>query len=50
MEKISSTDRARNEEVLHNVKEKGNILHTIETRKAKWIGHLLRRMTSKTPY
>jgi hypothetical protein len=43
MEKISWTDRVRNEEVLHRVKEDRNILHTIKTRKANWIGHILRR-------
>jgi replicative superfamily II helicase len=42
MEKISWTDRVRNEEVLHRVKEERNILHTIK-RKANWIGHILRR-------
>ena len=30
MEKISWTDRVRNEEVLHRVKQEGNILHTIK--------------------
>jgi hypothetical protein len=40
MEKISWTDRVRNEEVLLRVKEQRNILHK---RKAKWIGHILRR-------
>jgi hypothetical protein len=40
---ISWTDRVRNEEVLHRVKEKRNILHTITRRKANWIGHILRR-------
>ena len=34
MEKISWTDHVRNEEVLHGVKEKVNILHTIEKMKA----------------
>jgi hypothetical protein len=34
MEKISWTDRVRNEEVLHRVKEKRNILHTIKRKKA----------------
>ena len=29
MEKISSTDCVRNEEVLHGVKKERNILHTI---------------------
>jgi hypothetical protein len=43
MEKISWTDRVRNEEVLHRVKEEGNILRTIKRRKANWIGHILRR-------
>jgi hypothetical protein len=43
MEKISWTDRVRNEEVLHRVKEERNILHTIKIRKANWIGHVLRR-------
>jgi hypothetical protein len=43
MEKISWTDRVRNEEVLHRVKEDRNILHTIKRRKANWIGHMLRR-------
>ena len=33
----------RNEEVLHRVKGKRNILHAIKRRKAKWIGHMLRR-------
>jgi hypothetical protein len=43
MEKISSTDRMRSEEVLHRVKEERNIVHTIKRRKANWIGHFLRR-------
>jgi hypothetical protein len=43
MEKISWTDRVRNEEVLHRVKEDRNILHTIIRRKANWIGNILRR-------
>jgi hypothetical protein len=43
MEKISWTDRVRNEEVLHRVKEERNIVHTIKRRMAKWIGHILRR-------
>jgi hypothetical protein len=41
MEKISWTDRVRNEEVLHRVKEESNIVHTIKRRKANWIGHIL---------
>jgi hypothetical protein len=43
MEKISWTDRVRNEEVLLRVKEERNILHTIKRIKANWIGHILRR-------
>jgi hypothetical protein len=33
----------RNEGVLLRVKEQKNILHEIRKRKAKWIGHILRR-------
>jgi hypothetical protein len=33
----------RNEEVLQRVKEERNILHTIKSKKANWIGHILRR-------
>jgi hypothetical protein len=40
---ISSTDCVKNEQALHAVEEKGNILHTIKRRKAKLIGHILRR-------
>jgi hypothetical protein len=43
MKKISWTDRVRNEELLHRVKEERNILDTIKRRKANWIGHILRR-------
>jgi hypothetical protein len=43
MEKMSWTDRVRNEEVLHRVKGERNILCTIKRRKANWIGHILRR-------
>jgi hypothetical protein len=43
MEKISWTDRASNEAVLHRVKEERNILHTIRRRKANCIGYTLRR-------
>jgi hypothetical protein len=42
MEKISWTDRVRNEEVLLKVKEQRNILYEIRKRK-NWIGHILRR-------
>jgi len=43
MEKISWTDRVRNEEVLLRVKEQRNILHEISKWMANWIGHILRR-------
>jgi len=43
MEKISWADHVRNEEVLLRVNEQRNILHEIRERKAKWIGHILRR-------
>jgi hypothetical protein len=42
MEKISWTDRVRNEEVLRRIKER-NIVQTIKRRKANWIGHILHR-------
>jgi hypothetical protein len=42
-EKISWTDRVRNEEALHRVKEERNILHTVKRRKANWIVHILRK-------
>jgi len=41
--KISWVDRARNEGVLHGVKEERNILHVVKRRNAKWIGLVLRR-------
>ena len=40
MEKISWTDRVRNEEVLHTVKEDRNILHALKRRKANWIRYI----------
>jgi hypothetical protein len=43
MEKISWTDRVRNEEVLLRVNEQRNILHEISKLKANWIGHILLR-------
>jgi hypothetical protein len=43
MEKIVWTDRVRNEEVLHGFKQERNILHTVKTRKANWIGHIWHR-------
>jgi hypothetical protein len=33
----------RNKEVLQIVKEKKNILYTVDRRKDNWIGHMLRR-------
>ena len=43
MEKISWTDRVRNEELLLTVKEQRNILYEISKWKANCIGHILRR-------
>jgi hypothetical protein len=43
MEKISWTDRVRNEDVLLTVKEQRHILHDIPKRKGNWIDHILRR-------
>jgi hypothetical protein len=43
MEKISWTDRVRNEDVLLRVSEQRNILHTVKRRKANLIGHTLGR-------
>jgi hypothetical protein len=43
MEKISRTERARNEEVLHRVEEDRNIQHTIKRRADNRIGCILRR-------
>ena len=39
---ISWTDGVRNEEVLQRVREERNILHTVNRRKANWIGDILR--------
>ena len=41
MEKISSTDHVRNEEVLFRVNEQRNSLHEIRKWKANCIGHIL---------
>ena len=43
MEKISCVYHVRNGEVLLCVNEQRNILREIRKRKAKWIGHILRR-------
>ena len=42
-EKITWTDRVRNEGVLRRVKEEWNILRATCERKAAYIGHILRR-------
>jgi hypothetical protein len=42
MDDISWTDRVKNEEVLHRVKER-NILNRMNRRKANWLGKVLRR-------
>jgi hypothetical protein len=46
MEKISWTDRVKNVEVLHRVKDERIIVPAVKRRKAKWIGHILRRNVS----
>ena len=38
---MSWTDRVRNEEVLHGVKQERNILHTVNRRKGNGIGQIL---------
>jgi hypothetical protein len=43
MEKISSIDHVRNDEVSLRVKEQRNIQHEMCKRKANRIGHILRR-------
>ena len=43
MEKISWSDRVRNEEELQTAKEERNILQTVKRGKANWIGDILRR-------
>ena len=40
MENISLTDRARNVEVLHRVKDR-NIVQKIKRGKVSWVGHIL---------
>jgi len=46
MEKISWTDRVRNEEVLDSVKDEKHILHT-NRRTSNWIGDMLRNCILK---
>ena len=43
MEKVIWTDGAKNEEVLHIVKDERNWARTIKWRKANWIFHILCR-------
>jgi hypothetical protein len=43
MEKISWTDRVKNEKELKRVKEERNILQTIKRKNGYWIGHILGR-------
>jgi hypothetical protein len=43
MEKISWTDRVRNEDVLSTVMDERSILHTVKGRNANWIGPILGR-------
>jgi hypothetical protein len=43
MEKISWTDRLENERVLKRFGGERNIPHTLKRKRAKWIGHILRR-------
>jgi hypothetical protein len=42
-EKIIWADRVRKKEVLHRVKEERTVSHTLKSRNANWIGHILRR-------
>ena len=42
MEKISWTERVRNEEVLRRVGEQRTLINTIWRRKARWTGHVIR--------
>ena len=37
---ISWTDRVRNGEELHRAEKEGNILHTVKSWEANWIGHI----------
>jgi hypothetical protein len=42
MDKKSWTELVTNEEVLQRLQKDGNILHTVNRRKANWIGHISR--------
>jgi hypothetical protein len=41
MDKISWTDRVRNEDVLRRVRERRSIIHAIKRRKGNRIGHIM---------
>jgi hypothetical protein len=43
MEKLSWTDSVKKEAVLQRVNEERNIPHAVKRRKAKWVGHILRK-------
>jgi hypothetical protein len=43
MEKISCTNRLKNEEVLNGAQEERKLLYAIRRKRANWIGHSLRR-------
>jgi hypothetical protein len=43
MEKISWTDRVKNELVLQRVEEERNIVYKTKQRNVNWIGHILRK-------
>jgi len=43
MEKISWTDRVKNELVLQRVEEQRNIVHKTKQRNVNWTGYILRR-------
>jgi len=43
MEKISRADCVENERVLKRFGGERNILQTVKRKRAKWIGHILRR-------
>jgi len=43
VEKMGRTDHVKNEEELHPVRKDRNILHSINGRRAKRIGHIWRR-------
>ena len=41
MKEIRWTDRVKNEELLHRIKEGRNMIHTLKRRKVNWIDHIL---------